>query len=55
MAEPVEILYGLWTRVGTKNHVLDVYPDRPKQNGNSKGKVHARAPGMSDHILLGSE
>ena len=28
-AEPIEILFGLWTQVGPKNHVLDKTNERP--------------------------
>jgi len=28
MAEPIEMLFGLWTQVGPRNHVLDGDPDR---------------------------
>jgi len=27
MAEPIEMPFGLWTRVGPRNHVLDGDPD----------------------------
>ena len=29
MAKPIEMLFGLWTRVGPKNHLLDGGPDPP--------------------------
>jgi len=28
-AEPLEMPFGLWTRVGPRNHVLDGDPDTP--------------------------
>jgi len=28
-AEPIEMLFGLWARVGSRNHVLDVEPRYP--------------------------
>ena len=35
--------FGLRTRVGSRNHVLDGSPDRPMQRGNFLGEKHARA------------
>jgi len=29
MAEPIDMLFGLWTQVGTSNHLSDGGPDRP--------------------------
>jgi len=29
MAKPIEMLFGFWTQVGQRNHVLDGGPDRP--------------------------
>ena len=45
MAEPIEMSFGLWTRVDPRNHVLDVGPDSPKRRDNVWGKdmlVHVR-------------
>jgi len=36
-AEKIEILFGLWTSVGLRNHVLNGGPDRPMQRGNFGG------------------
>jgi len=33
-AEPIEMRFGVLTRVGQKNHVLDEGPDRPMSRGN---------------------
>ena len=42
MAEPIEMLFGMWTLVGPGNHVLDGCPDRPMTMGNVRGKnLHA--------------
>jgi len=32
-AEPIEMPFGLWTRVGPRNHVLDGGQDRPIGKG----------------------
>jgi len=33
-AEPVEMPFGLWAQVGSRNHVLDEGPDPPMGRGN---------------------
>jgi len=38
MAEPIEMLSGLKTRVGLGNHVIDGGPDPPTGRGNFRGK-----------------
>jgi len=38
MAELFEMLFGLWTRVGPRNHVLDGGPDSA-YGGNFEGKT----------------
>jgi len=38
MAELIEMLFGLWTRMGPRNHVLDGGPDFPMERGNFGGK-----------------
>jgi len=38
MAELIEVPFGLWTRVGTRNRVLDGGPDRPMRRGNFLGE-----------------
>jgi len=37
MAEPIEMLFGMWTWVGPRNYVLDGSPD-PHGNGNFEGR-----------------
>jgi len=37
-AESIEMPFGLWTRVGPRNHVLDGIPDPPMGSGNFEGK-----------------
>ena len=37
-AEPIEVPFVLWTRVGPRSHVLDGDPDSPMQWGNLRGK-----------------
>ena len=40
-AEPIRMPFGLWTRVGPENHVLDGGPDPPMGRGNfDRGKGH---------------
>ena len=34
MAEPIEMAFGLWARIGPRNHVLDGDPDHPVGRGN---------------------
>ena len=36
-AEQIEIPFGLWTRVGRRNHVLDEDPEIPMAKGNFEG------------------
>jgi len=48
MAEPIEMPFGLWTRVGSRNHVFDG-AQIPHWKGNFRGKD---MPGMPDGILL---
>ena len=38
MAEPVKMLFGFWTQVGLRNHVLDKGPDPSGQMGNFWGQ-----------------
>jgi len=38
MAEPTEMPFGLWARVGPRNHVLDRGLDRLMQRENRGGK-----------------
>jgi len=40
MAEPIEMPFGLWTRVGSRNRVLDGGPDLPMRRGNFGEKSH---------------
>jgi len=37
-AEPIEMPFGLWTQVGTGNHVLDEVPGPPMGRGNFEGE-----------------
>ena len=37
MAEPIEMSFGLWTRVGPRNHVLDGV-NSPVRRGNFEGE-----------------
>jgi len=37
-AEPIEMPFGLRTRVGPGNHVLDGSPDLPMRRGNFQGE-----------------
>ena len=37
-AEPIEMSFELWTRVGTRNHVLNGGPDSPIQGAVLRGK-----------------
>jgi len=36
-AEPIDMPFGMMTRVGRRYHVLDGGPDPPKDRGNVKG------------------
>jgi len=36
MAEPIEMLFGLWTPVGPRNHVLDGGADPPMERGKKQ-------------------
>jgi len=38
MAEPIEMLFGLWTWVGSRNHVLDEGSDPPCKWAILRGK-----------------
>jgi len=37
-AEPIEMPFGLWARMGPRDHVLDGGPDPPMGRGNFRGK-----------------
>ena len=37
-AELIKMLFGMWTRMRPKNHVLDGGPDRPCQGAIFRGK-----------------
>jgi len=45
MAEPIEMPFGLWTRVGKRKHALDGGPNYPIQMGNFKGEGAAHCKG----------
>jgi len=38
-AEPIEMPFGFWTRVGPGNHVLDGIPDLPIGKSNFEGEM----------------
>jgi len=40
-AEPIDMPFGLWTRVGPRNHVLDGVPDPPYKETILKGGAAA--------------
>jgi len=44
MAEPIEMLFGLWTWVSPRNHVLDCGPDRHGE-GQFLGAAHCKVYG----------
>ena len=50
-AEPIETQFGLWTRMGPRNHVLDGSRS-PMGRGNFKGKGHVFGFYKTRHILL---
>jgi len=37
-AEPIEMPFGFWARMGPRNHVLDGVTDLPMERGNFGGK-----------------
>ena len=37
-AEPIEMPFGMWTRIGPRNHVLDGSPDPRIRRGNFEGE-----------------
>jgi len=42
MAEPIEMSFVLWARMGPRNRVLDEGPDSPWEEGILRGKGAAR-------------
>ena len=38
MAEPIDMRFGMWTRVGPRKHALDMGPDPHAQMGNFEGE-----------------
>jgi len=50
MAEPIEMLLGLWTWVSPRNHVLDGGPDRPMRSGSFLGERTRR--GVPDDTAM---
>ena len=46
MAQPIKMQFGLRTGMGSRNHVLDVGPDRPTRRRNFQGE--RACSGMSD-------
>jgi len=50
-AEPIEMLFGLWVRIGPRNHVLDgVTPDPSWEGGNFKGEKRWPVVKCSDFL-----
>jgi len=49
MAEPTKTLFGMWTRVGPRNHVLDGGPYPPCKMAilRGKGAAHCKVLGLS--------
>ena len=43
-AELIEMLFGVWNRVGPRNHALDDGPDHPMRRGNfdQKNYLHGK-------------
>jgi len=48
-AEPIEMAFGLWTRVGSRNCVLNwsLDPSMGKVNFERKGAAHCKAQGFT--------
>jgi len=44
MAETIEMMFGLWTLMDPRNHVLDVGPDRLERMGNFGRKDDENVP-----------
>jgi len=55
MAEPIEISFGLWTRVGPRNHVLDVGTDPPSEEAIFRGKHMPGMPDDTKNVLGGKQ
>jgi len=55
MAEPIKMLFVIWTQVGPRNHVLGEGPDFPRVRGNF-WRGHPTRCGFSseffDHLSL---
>jgi len=54
-AEPIEMPFGVWTRVGPRNHVLSGGPDPPKEGAIFWGERRLRCVLSSvffDRLLL---
>jgi len=49
LAKAVEIVFGLWARVGSTNHVLDGGPGPPMRWVNLRGRT---CPDMPDDTLM---
>ena len=40
MAEPIEMVFGVWARLGPSNHVFDSGGDLPRERGNFGVGIH---------------
>ena len=49
-AEPIAMPFGMWTRLGLRNHVLDGVPDSHTRRGNFEGKNGQLAHDMPEHV-----
>jgi len=49
MAEPIEISFGLWTRVGARNYVLDVGSLSTHEKGHLQGGDIGIFPHAAEH------
>jgi len=47
-AEPIEMPFGIWTRVGTENHVLDGAPGLPVRSGNFEGERYLHGKWLAE-------
>ena len=56
-AEPIEVRFGIWARVGPSNHVLDGGRDSPRGMGNLGGWANMGMPavGLQRRLDLATE
>jgi len=52
-AEPIEVQFGVWTRVGPRNHVLGGKPGSPTGMGTFEGKRAAHGDATCLQLLPG--